>query len=61
MCSASAFSTRCRKPPDSRPRQSRNALLQSALDHADIVKALEAHDAELGVRLVQRHINRESE
>ncbi|WP_442595087.1 GntR family transcriptional regulator [Parapusillimonas sp. JC17] len=41
--------------------QSRDALLQSALDHADIVKALEAHDAELAVRLVQRHINRESE
>lgn len=40
--------------------QSRDALLQSALDHLDIVKALEARDAELSVKLIERHINRSS-
>jgi len=41
--------------------QSRDALLQSALDHMDIVKALEARDARLSVKLIERHINRSSE
>lgn len=40
--------------------QSRDALLQSALDHMDIVAALEARNAELSVKLIERHINRPS-